>query len=49
MKLMVWGLALLVLFILGVLVNIGGGIYMFLWAAVVLMAIGAMKLAHPAR
>jgi cell division protein FtsL len=49
MKLMVWGLALLVLFILGVLVNIGGGIYMFLWAAVVLMAIGTMKLAHPAR
>ncbi|BCT74437.1 hypothetical protein SCMU_02790 [Sinomonas cyclohexanicum] len=48
MKLFIWGLALLVIFILGMLVNIGGGIFMFLWAAVILLAIGAMKLARPA-
>lgn len=48
MKLFIWGLALLVIFILGMLVNVGGGIFMFLWAAVILLVIGAMKLARPA-
>lgn len=46
MKLFVWGLVMLAIFFLGLLINIGGGIFMFLWAAIVLLVIGAMKLAH---
>jgi hypothetical protein len=46
MKLFIWGLVMLAIFILGLLVDIGGGVYMFLWAAIVLMIIGAMKLGH---
>ncbi|MDQ4491340.1 hypothetical protein RBS60_14150 [Sinomonas sp. ASV486] len=48
MKLFGWGLVMLAIFILGMLVNIGDGIYMFLWAAIVLIAVGGMKLARPA-
>lgn len=48
MKLFIWGLAMLVIFVLGLLINVGGGIFMFLWAAVILLGIGGMKLARPA-
>lgn len=48
MKLFAWGLVMLVIFILGLLINIGGGIFMFLWAAIVLFSLGGMKLARPA-
>ncbi|MDQ0260502.1 hypothetical protein [Sinomonas atrocyanea] len=46
MKLLIWGLVMLAVFILGLLVDIGGGVYMFLWAALVLIIIGSMKLSH---
>lgn len=46
MKLFIWGLVLLAVFVWGVLVDIGGGVYMFLWTALVMMAIGSMKLGH---
>ncbi|MGT2462709.1 hypothetical protein [Sinomonas atrocyanea] len=46
MKLFIWGIVMLAIFVLGVLVDIGGGVYMFLWAAIMLMIIGSMKLSH---
>jgi hypothetical protein len=46
MKLFIWGIVMLAIFVLGLLVDIGGGVYMFLWAAIVLIIIGSMKLSH---
>lgn len=46
MKLFIWGIVMLAIFVLGLLVDIGGGVFMFLWAALVLMTIGTMKLSH---
>lgn len=46
MKLFIWGIVMLAIFVLGLLVDIGGGVYMFLWAALMLMTIGSVKLSH---
>ena len=47
-KLFIWGLVTLAIFIVGMIVRVGDGVFMFLWAAIVLFIIGAMKLARPA-
>ncbi|GAB3268745.1 hypothetical protein GCM10027449_02310 [Sinomonas notoginsengisoli] len=48
MKLLIWGLVLLAIFALGLWANIGDGVFMFLWVGLIVVVLGAMKVARPA-